>query len=61
VGHGSDRTGDPVAAVPDPRHHRRGHRVDVARGHRRPAGGALVLWQYSALAVTYDWHFSIDE
>jgi hypothetical protein len=26
-----------------------------------PAGGALVIWQYSALAVTYDWHFSIDE
>jgi hypothetical protein len=26
-----------------------------------PAGGALVIWQYSALAVTYDFHFSIDE
>ena len=26
-----------------------------------PAGGALVIWQYSALAVTYDWHFAIDE
>lgn len=26
-----------------------------------PAGGALVLWQYSALAVTYDFHFDFDE
>lgn len=26
-----------------------------------PAGGALVLWQYSALAVTYTWHLEFDE
>lgn len=26
-----------------------------------PAAGALVIWQYSALAVTLDWHFEIDE
>lgn len=26
-----------------------------------PAGGALVLWQYSVLAVTYDFHFEFDE
>ena len=26
-----------------------------------PAGGALVIWQYSALAVTYDFHVYFDE
>jgi hypothetical protein len=26
-----------------------------------PAAGALVLWQYSALAVTYDFHLEFDE
>jgi hypothetical protein len=26
-----------------------------------PSGGALVIWQYSALAVTYDFHIFIDE
>jgi hypothetical protein len=46
VGHGSDRTGDPVAALPDPGHHRRGHRVDVARGHRRAR-----WWRAGHLAV----------
>lgn len=32
-----------------------------AEGIVIPSGGALVLWQFSALAVTYDFHFEFDE
>jgi hypothetical protein len=32
-----------------------------AEGIVVPASGALVIWQYSALAVTYDFHLEFDE